>query len=240
MFLKQTTLLWSKHLFLKDCFTNNAVKYICFCEFKIIQINLPWVFAKKRNKSQANLEWCSRACCRSRHGSRLCTPWTLALKRFLVTVHSVLSVPASILNCSFFFFSFVRQTRALYASSSLFCAPPPTLGRTSYADKDGQGFGFAVMCLPVALYREGTPMSTGTGEQASLQHPQDYCLHFLPMSGGRQRHRESRSLSLVQDYYRSKLTKKGTSGCFKRKLSKQTVCAQWSSAEPTCAPRSLM
>lgn len=40
------------------------------------------------------------------------------------------------------------------------------------------------MCLPVALYREGTPMSTGTGEQASLQHPQDYCLHFLPMSRG--------------------------------------------------------
>lgn len=126
----------------------------------------------------------------------------------------------------FFFFSFVRQTRALYASSSLFCAPPPTLGRTSYADKDGQGFGFAVMCLPVALYREGTPMSTGTGEQASLQHPQDYCLHFLPVSGGRQRHGESRSLLLVQDYYRSKLTKKGTSACFKRKLSKQTVCAQ--------------
>lgn len=239
MFLKQTTLLWSKHLFLKECFANNAVKYICFCKFKIIQINLPWVFAKKRNKSQANLEWCSRACCRSRHGSRLCTPWTLALKRFLVTVHSVLSVPTSILNCSFFF-SFVRQTRALYASSSLFCAPPPTLGRTSYADKDGQGFGFAVMCLPVALYREGTPMSTGTGEQASLQHPQDYCLHFLPVSGGRQRHGESRSLLLVQDYYRSKLTKKGTSACFKRKLSKQTVCAQWSSAEPTCAPRSLM
>lgn len=27
----------------------------------------------------------------------------------------------------FFFFSFVRQTRALYASSSLFCAPPPPL-----------------------------------------------------------------------------------------------------------------
>lgn len=103
MFLKQTTLLWSKHLFLKDCFTNNAVKYICFCKFKIIQINLPWVFAIKRNKSQANSEWRSRACCRSRHGSRLCTPWTLALKRFLVTVHSVLSVPSSILNCSFFF-----------------------------------------------------------------------------------------------------------------------------------------
>lgn len=102
---------------------------------------------------------------------------------------------------------------------------PPTFGRTSYADKDGQGFGFAVMFLPVALYREGTPMSTGT-EQASLQHPQDYCLHFLPMSGGRQWHRESRSLLLVQDYYRSKLTKKGTSGCFKQKLSKQTVCAQ--------------
>lgn len=126
----------------------------------------------------------------------------------------------------FFFFPSLDKPGLCMLQVHCFVPLPPTFGRTSYADKDGQGFGFAVMCLPVALYREGTPMSTGTGEQASLQHPQDYCLHFLPMSGGRQRHRESRSLLLVQDYYRSKLTKKGTSGCFKRKLSKQTVCAQ--------------
>lgn len=86
------------------------------------------------------------------------------------------------------------------------CAPPPP-GRTSYADKDGQGFGFAV-CLPVALYREGTPMSTGTGEQASLQHLQDYCLHLLPMGRGRQRHTDSRLLSLVRDPIRLQQTHK--------------------------------
>lgn len=80
---------------------------------------------ERKKKSQANLEWRSRACYRDRHGSRLRTPWTLALKRFLVTVQSVLSVATSILSCIFLFF--IRQIRALYASSYLFCAPPPTL-----------------------------------------------------------------------------------------------------------------
>lgn len=34
-FLKQTTLLWSKRLFFKDCFTDDAVKYICFGSLKL-------------------------------------------------------------------------------------------------------------------------------------------------------------------------------------------------------------
>lgn len=101
------------------------------------------------------------------------------------------------------------------------CFVPPSPGRTSYADKDGQGFGFAV-CLPVALHREGARIPTGT-ERASLQHLQDYSLHLLPAGRGRQRHTDSRLLSLMRDPYCSKLTKKGTSGCFKRKLSKQCV-----------------
>lgn len=49
-FLKQTTLLWSKRLFFKDCFTNDAVRYICFLKFKRIQINFLWVFVKRENK----------------------------------------------------------------------------------------------------------------------------------------------------------------------------------------------
>lgn len=65
------------------------------------------------------------------------------------------------------------------------CFVPP-FEELSMQKKDGQGFGFAAMCLPVAVYREGTPMSPGTGGQASLRHLQDYCLHFLPMSRRRQ------------------------------------------------------
>lgn len=150
-------------------------------EFKLTSFESLLKERERKKKSQANLEWRSRAWRRSRSDSKLCSPWTLALGRFLVTLQSVLSVPASVLSC--IFFSVVRQTRALYAWSSLFCAP---LWRTFYAEIDGQGFGFAVMYLPVAMDREGAPMSTGTGEQASLRHLQGYCLHFLPMSRRRQ------------------------------------------------------
>lgn len=41
--LKQTS-------FFKDCFTNDAFRYICFLKFKRIQINFLWVFVKRENK----------------------------------------------------------------------------------------------------------------------------------------------------------------------------------------------
>lgn len=123
MFLKQTTLLWSKHLFLKDCFTNNAVQYICFCKFKIIQINLPWVFAKKRKKKIS-----------SKLG--VAFQGVLQEQAWLQAVHSVNSGSEEISsNCSLWtfcarlnfelqFFPSLDKPRLLYASSSLFCSPP--------------------------------------------------------------------------------------------------------------------
>lgn len=178
-FLKQTTLLWSKRLFLKiasPMMLSDISAFSSLKEFKLTSFES--LLKEKIKKSQANLEWRSRAWRRSRSGSKLCSPWTLALGRFLVTLQSVLSVPASVLRC--IFFSVVRQTRALYAWSSLFCAP---LWRTFYAEIDGQGFGFAVMCLPVAMDREGAPMSTGTGEQAFGIYRVTVCI-FYPQAEG--------------------------------------------------------
>lgn len=152
---------------------------------------------------------------------------------WLQAVHSVNSGSEEISsNCSLWtfcarlnfelqFFPSLDKPRLLYASSSLFCPPPPpTLEELPMQIKMVRALD--LQCLPVALYREGTRMPTGTGERASLQHLQDYCWHLLPMGRGRQRHADSRLLSLVRDPY-CKLTKKGTSGCFKQKLSKQCV-----------------
>lgn len=139
VFLKQTDYFEANIFFFKVCFIDNAVKYICFCKFEGIQINLLWAFVKREeNLKQTWSGVPGRVAFQGVLREQAWLPAVLCMNSGSGEISSNCSI------CTFYarlgfelhFFFFFRQTRALYASSSLFCAP---LWRTFYAEKRWSG-----------------------------------------------------------------------------------------------------
>lgn len=224
VFLKQDFFALKQTSFSKDSFTNDAVKNICFCKFKRIQINFFWVFVKKEISSKPRVA--SQGMLQDAGMAPGCVLQELCSEK--ISGDCLICTFCALLNFELCFF--LLSTNQGFVCFKFHSFMPPLKNFLSRKRVRALDLWWRVFQGP----RTGNRMS----KPSASTRPR---IPFSPLGakgeGDRQTWDCFHLCVCVQCC--DKLTEKDQ-WLLTLELSKQWVCAKQSSAKPTFCPRSLM